>query len=114
MLCSLAQNHGAGRAVRQTYTTMIRQISEYYKLLEELRMINIKKTNLEFDAMARQSTINRIVIYHVSDLLRDVSEEEIHGWHKVQGWSGIGYHYVIRRDGTIERGGQSCKSGKVR
>lgn len=25
-------------------------------------------------------------------------------WHKARGWSGIGYHYVILRDGTLERG----------
>lgn len=25
-------------------------------------------------------------------------------WHKERGWSGIGYHYFIRKDGTIEGG----------
>lgn len=67
-------------------------------------MIHITETNLEFEEMASQSTIKRMIIHHVGDPLRDVSAEEIHGWHKAQGWSGIGYHYVIRRDGTIERG----------
>ena len=28
----------------------------------------------------------------------------IHGWHLARGWAGIGYHYVIKLDGTIERG----------
>lgn len=35
---------------------------------------------------------------------RDNSAEDIHRWHKQKGWDGIGYHYVIRIDGTIESG----------
>lgn len=29
---------------------------------------------------------------------------EIDRWHKAQGWSGIGYHYVVGRDGTVATG----------
>ena len=29
---------------------------------------------------------------------------DIHGWHLDNGWSGIGYHYVITVDGTIQKG----------
>lgn len=35
---------------------------------------------------------------------RDVDAATIHEWHSNRGWSGIGYHYVIKRDGTIENG----------
>ena len=36
---------------------------------------------------------------------RDVSTTEIKRWHtEERGWSDIGYHWVIRRDGTIEPG----------
>lgn len=34
----------------------------------------------------------------------DVGVKEIRQWHKAQGWSDIGYHFVIRRDGKIEKG----------
>jgi len=39
----------------------------------------------------------------------DVGVEEIRKWHvdpppRGRGWSDIGYHYVIRRDGTLETG----------
>lgn len=34
----------------------------------------------------------------------DVGVKEIRQWHKNQGWQDIGYHYVIRRDGKVERG----------
>jgi N-acetylmuramoyl-L-alanine amidase len=67
-------------------------------------MLQVKETNLDFGYMNRQHEINQIVIHHVGDPPRDVSAEEIHGWHQANGWAGIGYHYVVRRDGTIERG----------
>lgn len=34
----------------------------------------------------------------------DVGVDEIRSWHLDRGFSDIGYHYVIRRDGTIEDG----------
>lgn len=34
----------------------------------------------------------------------DVGVDEIRKWHKAKGWEDIGYHYVIRRDGTVEAG----------
>ena len=32
------------------------------------------------------------------------SAAQIDAWHRARGWTMIGYHYVIRRDGTVERG----------
>ena len=32
------------------------------------------------------------------------SAMQIDAWHKARGWKGIGYHYVVRRDGSIEKG----------
>ena len=32
------------------------------------------------------------------------SAADIDRWHKDNGWKGIGYHYVVRRDGSIEQG----------
>lgn len=34
----------------------------------------------------------------------DTSAAEIDRWHRNNGWLMIGYHYVVRRSGTIERG----------
>jgi N-acetylmuramoyl-L-alanine amidase len=50
-------------------------------------------------------TIKYLVI-HCSDSPddRDVDAEEIHRWHKERGWDGIGYHYVIKRNGITENG----------
>lgn len=34
----------------------------------------------------------------------DVTALDIDRWHRQRGWEGIGYHYFIRRDGTVEKG----------
>ncbi len=41
----------------------------------------------------------------------DVDAEEIRSWHKDRGFSDIGYHYVIRRDGKLEDGRPIEKAG---
>lgn len=46
---------------------------------------------------------------------KDFSTTDIDRWHKARGFKMIGYHYVIRLDGTIEQGrplemtGAHCK-----
>ena len=46
------------------------------------------------------------IIVHCADTPegRDDKAADIKRWHKAQGWSDIGYHYVIDIDGTIEPG----------
>ena len=34
----------------------------------------------------------------------DIGKEEIDKWHRQAGWFGIGYHFVIRRNGAVEIG----------
>ena len=41
----------------------------------------------------------------------DVGVEQIREWHRDRGFSDIGYHYVIRRDGTVEEGRPLSKDG---
>ena len=73
-----------------------------------MEQVDIKETNLDFDMnrIAAREETNRIVIHHTGsgdDI--DASAEQIHGWHKNGNkWAGIGYHFVVRKDGTIERG----------
>lgn len=35
---------------------------------------------------------------------QDIGAKEIFAWHRKNGFIAIGYHYVIRRDGTLETG----------
>jgi N-acetylmuramoyl-L-alanine amidase len=45
-------------------------------------------------------------IIHCSDSPqgRGDTAETIHRWHKQRGFDGIGYHFVILEDGTVENG----------
>lgn len=36
---------------------------------------------------------------------------DIDKWHKQRGWKGIGYHYVVDLDGTIEKGRNESEIG---
>lgn len=47
-----------------------------------------------------------LIIIHCSGVRPEQSSSatRIRGWHRSLGWSDIGYHYVVLRDGTIERG----------
>ena len=42
---------------------------------------------------------------------QDISADTIREWHFARGWSDIGYHWVIRRDGTIEAGRPENRTG---
>lgn len=66
--------------------------------------VNVVETNLDFSSLSERSYTDQVVIHHTGCNDIDASAEQIHGWHINNGWSGIGYHYVIRKDGTIERG----------
>ena len=43
----------------------------------------------------------------------DIGVAEIRQWHLDRGWADIGYQYVIRRDGMIEKGRDLDKDGNV-
>lgn len=46
------------------------------------------------------------IIVHCSDSPqgRGDTASTIHSWHKTRGFDGIGYHYIILEDGTVESG----------
>lgn len=46
------------------------------------------------------------IIVHCTDSPdnMDIGVKEIDEWHKLRGWSGIGYHCVIRKGGSREEG----------
>lgn len=41
----------------------------------------------------------------------DCGRDEIDRWHRQRGWNGIGYHYVIRRNGALEFGRNENEAG---
>ncbi|MBS3982967.1 MAG: N-acetylmuramoyl-L-alanine amidase [Dethiobacter sp.] len=70
--------------------------------------MEIVESNLVFSAgrverrLSRRRSTQRIAIHHTAS--GDVSAETVHGWHRNRGWMGIGYHYLVRQAGEIERG----------
>lgn len=49
--------------------------------------------------------VNRVFIHcSASDNTNHDNVATIRKWHKDRGWSDIGYHYYIRKDGTLEQG----------
>lgn len=65
--------------------------------------MNIVETNLQFKGnMKTRKSTNRIVLHHAAASVCDA--KTIHEWHLNRGFSGIGYHFLVRKDGTIERG----------
>lgn len=41
----------------------------------------------------------------------DCGRDEIDRWHRERGWDGIGYHYVVRRNGALEFGRNEERAG---
>lgn len=67
--------------------------------------IEIKDYGLKFRSLSTRAKTDMMVIHHTGNPSDDdLSAKQIHQSHLNQGWSGIGYHYVIRKDGSIEKG----------
>jgi N-acetylmuramoyl-L-alanine amidase len=43
--------------------------------------------------------------------MKDVGRTEIDAWHRHRGFFGVGYHYIIKRDGVLEEGRHPDKVG---
>ena len=67
--------------------------------------VSIVETNLQLtENPGELDTPTMITIHHLGEG-HDLSAQEVHEKHiNKEKWAGIGYHYVIRWDGTIERG----------
>lgn len=63
-------------------------------------MVIIEK-NLEFKDMFTRKSTERIILHHAA--AQNCSAEDIHRWHLNNGWSGAGYHFLVRKDGKVYR-----------
>ena len=67
----------------------------------------INDLNLEIDhsCLETRRLTDMVVIHHTGNPSDDdLSAAEIDASHKARGWAYIGYHYVVRKDGTVEQG----------
>lgn len=60
---------------------------------------------------ARERTDLIVVHCSATPPSADIGASTIRLWHKRQGWADIGYHFVIRRDGSIETGRDKWRVG---
>lgn len=65
--------------------------------------MNIIDTGLKFmGTLTKRTSTTEIILHHAAG---DGSVQSIHNWHiHGNGWLGIGYHFYIRKDGSIYRG----------
>ena len=66
--------------------------------------MEIIETNLQFNSNhSPMKKVEGIALHH-SGVTVLQSVEVIHNYHKSKGWAGIGYHYYVRKDGSVYRG----------
>lgn len=53
-------------------------------------------------ALTKRSETEMIVLHHAA--AKSCTPQQVHQWHLNNGWSGIGYHFFINKDGQIFRG----------
>ncbi|MDU3020452.1 MAG: N-acetylmuramoyl-L-alanine amidase [Clostridium perfringens] len=59
----------------------------------------INQSNIKFNGLRYGNNPNKIIIHNAD--ATSCSVYDIDRWHKGNGWSGIGYDYFIRKDGSI-------------
>lgn len=71
--------------------------------------MQIIESNLSFKSLSNLGQVKRIILHHAE--AKHCSIHDIHQWHLVNGWAGCGYHFLVRKDGTIYRGRSEDKLG---
>lgn len=73
-------------------------------------MLNIiEKTYSLNGKLSIRSKTERIILHHAD--ASNCTAEDIDRWHKKNGWTCIGYHFFVKKDGTIYRGRQENSVG---
>ena len=80
------------------------------KLNEIRNNLNIQDIDYEWGEELNYVNVPKKIIYHHA-AANGFTAESIHESHKKKGWGGIGYHYYIRKDGTIYSGRPETAEG---
>lgn len=62
----------------------------------------IEKTYKWAMPLSKRGTTDLLILHHAA--AKSCTADDVHRWHLSNGWAGIGYHYFVRKDGTIYRG----------
>lgn len=78
--------------------------------------MKLVKSNLQFNMSKLQKLVpNKVLLVVLHHRAGNGTVESIHTQHLKNGWAGIGYHFYIRKDGTVYEGrpiayvGSHCK-----
>ena len=63
--------------------------------------MKIIETNFSFKSCVKRNSTKYIILHHRAG---NGDVQSIHTQHLSQGWSGIGYHFYVQKDGSIYRG----------
>lgn len=64
--------------------------------------MNIINSNLQFKSLQYGNKPNTIILHNADAPVCSIYD--IHQWHLSNGWAGCGYHYLVRKDGSIYSG----------
>ena len=53
-------------------------------------------------SLTKRAATTRIILHHAA--AKTCTAQQIHSWHLANGWVGIGYHFFVRKDGSVYRG----------
>lgn len=62
----------------------------------------VEKTYKWAMPLSKRSATDLLILHHAA--AASCTAEDVHRWHVGNGWAGIGYHYLVRKDGTIYHG----------
>lgn len=72
--------------------------------------MNIIETDWKWNgALSLRAETDYIALHHAAAVV--CSAKQVDEWHKANGWSGIGYHFFVRKNGEIYRGRPMDKMG---
>lgn len=64
-------------------------------------------SSINIKTRLKERKVTEYIVLHHSATPRKMKNDDvfaIHQWHLERGWSGIGYHFVIEKDGTLRSG----------
>lgn len=100
--CGLAVGVGAIEALPAFVTGAPKPFD--FSLKKDFMVENMVKNHFQFRSLAQRFLTDQIVLHHSGASGSLSTAVDVHRLHLKRGWSGIGYHFFIRRDGTVETG----------
>lgn len=65
----------------------------------------MKITNIDYKwngSLSKRNKTTKIVVHHAA--AKSCTCHDIHSWHQKKNWAGIGYHFFVRKDGSVYTG----------